>query len=484
MFTIYYFLCSFVYIIVNVLFNFFFGIFFKEDVKYDLKFKNGVLEFFKKLDYFFFFNKFIEFSSLKKDYFKYPLLTSFFFFNNYNSKLNYTLKFKELYNEYLFFSLNLKNLSSFFSKYFYFVKSNSNLLSFIILVRVINLNFLKFSNKNYSYNLNFLILLFLNKKFNNNFNYTNYNFDFTSDLLCFYKNVDTNKLSVSSLFSNKVSLSKRLLVTSNNYKNIINSNSKLNSFSVFNNFFFSKFNNWYLNVNKSFFDNISSKWLVKFSATDVVKYIKGDNIDNYSIYFLRKNKVFNKGRYSRNRQIYRTGVYWCLYINIVAMVGLYFWFYRFTINYGYVWWLLFIFIASFIIPKAVKYRLYNPKNLFNSYISDFKWLGFQLFLFNKFFISILNTVKVYLLNNILVFNLILRKFNFNFVEKFSISLLESFFSFVTYFFYYKNKNFSKKNGWLYIWEYSQINSYNNKLSLQYQILISNFFQFFKMFFSK
>ena len=28
-----------------------------------------------------------------------------------------------------------------------------------------------------------------------------------------------------------------------------------------------------------------------------------------NILFLRKNKVFNKGRYSRNRQFYRTGVY-------------------------------------------------------------------------------------------------------------------------------------------------------------------------------
>ncbi len=28
-----------------------------------------------------------------------------------------------------------------------------------------------------------------------------------------------------------------------------------------------------------------------------------------NILFLRKNKVFNKGRYSRNRQTYRTGVY-------------------------------------------------------------------------------------------------------------------------------------------------------------------------------
>ena len=31
-----------------------------------------------------------------------------------------------------------------------------------------------------------------------------------------------------------------------------------------------------------------------------------------TIFFLRKVKIFNKGRYSRNRQNYRTGVYLCL----------------------------------------------------------------------------------------------------------------------------------------------------------------------------
>jgi hypothetical protein len=31
-----------------------------------------------------------------------------------------------------------------------------------------------------------------------------------------------------------------------------------------------------------------------------------------AVFFLRKVKIFNKGRYSRNRQNYRTGVYLCL----------------------------------------------------------------------------------------------------------------------------------------------------------------------------
>lgn len=72
---------------------------------------------------------------------------------------------------------------------------------------------------------------------------------------------------------------------------------------------------------------------ILFNSTSIVKNINDDT--QYTLYFLRKNKSFNKGRYSRNRQNYRTGVYWCLYVNIIVLFGLYFYFYRFTFNFGY-----------------------------------------------------------------------------------------------------------------------------------------------------
>jgi hypothetical protein len=53
--------------------------------------------------------------------------------------------------------------------------------------------------------------------------------------------------------------------------------------------------------------NLIKSSIVKFSSTSIAKYI--NNSTDYSVYFLRKNKSFNKGRYSRNRQNYRTGVY-------------------------------------------------------------------------------------------------------------------------------------------------------------------------------
>lgn len=111
---------------------------------------------------------------------------------------------------------------------------------------------------------------------------------------------------------------------------------------------------------------------IKFNSTTIVKHINDKT--QYTLYFLRKNKSFNKGRYSRNRQNYRTGVYWCLYINIIALFGLYFYFYRFTFNFGYFWWLFYCLPASFIIPQTIKFRLYNPYIFYKSIISYFEFL--------------------------------------------------------------------------------------------------------------
>ena len=44
--------------------------------------------------------------------------------------------------------------------------------------------------------------------------------------------------------------------------------------------------------------------------------------EGFECFFIRKNKNFNKSRFSRNRQIYRTGVYFCFYINIAVFYSL------------------------------------------------------------------------------------------------------------------------------------------------------------------
>jgi hypothetical protein len=75
----------------------------------------------------------------------------------------------------------------------------------------------------------------------------------------------------------------------------------------------------------------------KSTTSSIYKNISLFDINNVELQFLRKNKVYNKGRYSRCRQNYRTGVYLCMYLSIVSIFGLYYWFFKFSFNFSYLW---------------------------------------------------------------------------------------------------------------------------------------------------
>jgi hypothetical protein len=92
-------------------------------------------------------------------------------------------------------------------------------------------------------------------------------------------------------------------------------------------------------------------------------------------------KIFNKSRYSRNRQLYRTGVYWCLWVNIIVVYGLYFFFYRFTFNFGYLWIGLFVYFSSFIFSRAYQSKFYSLTSLsleFNFLMSWYRLVVYNL----------------------------------------------------------------------------------------------------------
>lgn len=86
------------------------------------------------------------------------------------------------------------------------------------------------------------------------------------------------------------------------------------------------------------------------------------------ILYLRAAKHFNKGRYSRNRQLYRTGVYWCIWLNVVIVYALHFYFYRVVFTFGYLWWPLGLMVLSIFSSRLYKYRYYN----INQLIVEFK----------------------------------------------------------------------------------------------------------------
>jgi hypothetical protein len=112
---------------------------------------------------------------------------------------------------------------------------------------------------------------------------------------------------------------------------------------------------------------------IRFSESSVSKYITLDSIQKYKLYYIRKNRIFNKGRYSRNRQLYRTGVYWCLWLNIMVVYGLYFFFYRFMFNFGYLWIGIAFLAFSFIFARVCQSRLYNFNVLIGEFIQFWQW---------------------------------------------------------------------------------------------------------------
>ena len=187
-----------------------------------------------------------------------------------------------------------------------------------------------------------------------------------------------------------------LLLNSKNYKIKINSTSNIYSNFIKNNPLKPVITNKLHLLKKNFFKSFNyikfEKFLshsfvmfpIKFKPSNILFFLSQSTFKKLNINFIRKSKVFNKGRYSRNRQYYRTGVYWCLYINIILVVSLYFWFYRFLINFGYLWWLLFAFILSFVFPKF--FGIYKM-GFFKNYIAE------ELVWFEQTFFTLLNTLS-------------------------------------------------------------------------------------------
>lgn len=111
----------------------------------------------------------------------------------------------------------------------------------------------------------------------------------------------------------------------------------------------------------------------KLSSSSLHKLFNLSSVTNLEFQYLRKNKVYNKGRYSRCRQNYRTGVYMCMYLSVVSIFGLYYWFYKFSFNFTYLWWFFIVFVGSFFLPKIIKYRLYEPTTIVTKVFDFFKW---------------------------------------------------------------------------------------------------------------
>ena len=125
--------------------------------------------------------------------------------------------------------------------------------------------------------------------------------------------------------------------------------------------------------------NLKQKTLL-YGVTSSIKFAKIFMVNKLEPHYLLKNKVYNKGRYSRCRQNYRTGVYLCLYLSIVSIFGLYFIFYRYSFNFTYLWWFFVSFVGSFFASKIINYRLYEPSTLITKFFELFYWLKTSIYL--------------------------------------------------------------------------------------------------------
>ena len=131
------------------------------------------------------------------------------------------------------------------------------------------------------------------------------------------------------------------------------------------------------------FNNLNIMWFNKIHNTI------HDCKKNTLICYLRVAKHFNKGRYSRNRQLYRTGVYWCIWLNVVIVYSLYYYFYRVVFAFGYLWLPLCIMMLSIFGSRLYKYRYYTSQQLklelleYNKFLFNV-YTNFQVIFSNKF----------------------------------------------------------------------------------------------------
>lgn len=187
---------------------------------------------------------------------------------------------------------------------------------------------------------------------------------------------------------------------------------------------------------------LKNYYTIKFNESSITKYINAKNLKNYNFFYLRKNRIFNKGRYSRNRQLYRTGVYWCLWLNIIMVYGLYFIFYRFSFNFGYIWWGVLILAYSTIFSRIVKYNFLSVFYIYREFLSLQRWYGYIIK-------NSLHSFESYMKKHFLIVNI------YNYLHLYTKSKL----SFVmTQYYYYSSKIFyywlkKKENMKLvYLWQ--------------------------------
>lgn len=123
-----------------------------------------------------------------------------------------------------------------------------------------------------------------------------------------------------------------------------------------------------------------------------------DVTKNNIVLYLRAARHFNKGRYSRNRQLYRTGVYWCIWLNVVIVYALHYYFYRVVFSFGYLWVPLALMILVMFSSRLHKYRYYSVKQLILEFKEFNNFVYYNTVNFNNTFYLRATNIRIFFLN--------------------------------------------------------------------------------------
>lgn len=457
------------------------------------------LSYFEKLFLSFFYRKDIFNKSIANIYKNNNLLDFrqknhplIFFFHLYFDKMEYKFSNLNLIKKQFFFfsrsSIFSKTLNKFKFLFFKKQKNVNNIVMFLIIQKLLFKRYFNLCSSIYfsklsSYNLvklNWIFYLFLENskgyykiydlskysdwydfnfkhidKFNKKSNNKKKSFSNKSQYFKNKKNFNLNKINyIYKIYNHYNKFFKKIFFNLNsNYKNLILIN-------------FNLIKNSNIKLSTSWLNSLKVFYPIRFSETSVSKHIKLDNTNNYVFFYIRKNRIFNKGRYSRNRQLYRTGVYWCLWLNIMLVYGLYFMFYRFTFNFGYFWWGLLIFAYSTIFSRVLKYNFFNIFFLKNEFFYFLKWLGFII-------LNIKDCIVYFLKNFVNINILYLSKFFENtFISDFIYKNLINIKIFI-----FKKFKFKGSDKFIYFWESMP---YKDESFLRYKSIIHWFTQLYKL----
>jgi hypothetical protein len=333
---------------------------------------------------------------------EYDLFNNFYFFLENSSSANILKKNFNCKNKILNVFMLLKFLGSFdhfFSKYFYKTNNNDNLVKiYFVLYRLYCKN--EFDNEVTVQDLNKCESWF---KFSQVVYFNKENQIWLEDesleepLERVFTEVDWDEIEDKIIYKDYTNYVELYSEVCWNYFNKV-------TYKLINNVFRVQINlnnlkHIYFETN--FLNNLKSYFPTRYADSSVNKFINLSKIDNFIVYHLRKIKIFNKGRYSRNRQTYRTGFYWCLWLNIFVVYGLQFVFYRYMFTFGYLWIFLFIFFGSFVFSRALKYNLISWNYIWTEKIEFFKFLKF---IFVNFYVVFKKTIYVFYKNMVSLLN--------------------------------------------------------------------------------